>query len=146
MLTIHTTGENGLTLFLDADDLAQMGNVELNENTARKLVKTTLKEMGINTGAVEISAFFGKGGAMVVALLGDKNQKQWCFYKLTDSDALLDVWKLSEGIEKRCFKLNDAHYIAFPENEEPSGMSEFGKRLYRPQAFLSYLEEHDEQQ
>lgn len=143
-MTIHTTGENGLTLFLDAEDLAQLGNVEFNENTARKLVKTTLKEMGISTGAVEISAFFGKGGAMVVALLGEKSRQQWCFYKLTDSDALLDVWKLSEGIERRYFKLDDAHYIAFPEDEEPSEMSEFGKRIYRPQAFLSYLEEHAE--
>ena len=144
-MTIHTTGENGLTLFLDADDLAQLGNIELNENTARKLVKTTLKEMGISTGAVEISAFFGKGGAMVVALLGDKNRRQWCFYKLNDSDALLDVWRLSEGYERRYFRLKDAHYIAFPENGEPAAMSEFGKRLYRPQGFLSYLEEHAEQ-
>lgn len=143
-MTIHTTGENGLTLFLDAEDLAQLGNVEFNENTARKLVKTTLKEMGISTGAVEISAFFGKGGAMVVALLGEKSRQQWCFYKLTDSDALLDVWKLSEGIERRYFKLDNAHYIAFPEDEEPTEMSEFGKRIYRPQAFLSYLEEHAE--
>jgi hypothetical protein len=143
-MTIHNTGENGLTLFLDADDLAQLGNIDLNENTARKLVKTTLKEMGINTGAVEISAFFGKGGAMVVALLGDKNRQPWCFYKISDSDTLLDVWKLSEKHQRKYFKLDNAHYIAFPENDEPCGISEYGKRLYRPQAFLSYLEEHAE--
>lgn len=143
-MTIHTAGENGLALFLDAADMALFGNAELNENAAKQLVKTTLREMGLELGPIEISAFYGKGGAMLVALLESERPKSWSFYKLPDHDALLDVWKLSKDCERRYFRVKNEHYIAFPENMEPPNVSEFGKRLYRPQLFMTYLEEHDD--
>jgi hypothetical protein len=145
-MTIHTAGENGLALFLDADDLALLGNTELNEKTAKKLVNSTLHDMGLEIRPVEISAFFGKQGAMLVALLGCGMPKQWAFYKLPDQNAFLDVWKISGDYERRHFKIKDEYYIAFPELAEPPSMNEFGKRVYRPQLFMKYLEEHNEEQ
>ena len=143
-MKIHTAGENGLALFLDAEDMALLGNVGLNEKTAKKLVNSTLYNMGLDVGPIEISAFFGKRGAMLVALLGRELPKHWAFYKLSDQNALIDVWKLSGGFERRHFRVKDEHYIAFPEIAEPPGINEFGKRVYRPQLFMKYLEEHNE--
>ena len=145
-MTIHTAGENGLALFLDADDLALLGNTELNEKTAKKLVNSTLHDMGLEIGPIEISAFFGKQGAMLVALLGSGMPRQWAFYKISCQNAFLDAWQMSQGCERRHFKIKDEYYIAFPEFSEPPQMNEFGKRVYRPQLFMKYLEEHNEEQ
>ncbi|MCL2085097.1 MAG: hypothetical protein FWH06_07565 [Oscillospiraceae bacterium] len=149
-MTVHTVGSNGLTLFLDAEELSRVGRGLIDEPTALTLVRGALRDMGMSADPLEISAFVGKGGAMVVALLEDSEPGQWAFFRLPDADALLELMSLSARRRAACgqhrvFDLGGVYYIAVREQagrKLPPAVSEFGSRVYKPQSFLTFLEEH----
>lgn len=147
-MTVHTIGDSGLTLFLDPQDFVTLGleQSQLDELRARTLIKDTMEHMGLSNGLLEISAFVGKGGAMVVALLENNAPQSWLFYQVSNTDALLDIWQLTAAAPCRIFRLNNVYYIAVCEEtaaqETLAKLPEFGVKLYRPQSFLVYLEEH----
>ena len=145
-MTVHTTGSNGLTLFLDSEELSRMGREHLDEPTALTLVRDALRNMGMSADPLEISAFVGNGGAMVVALLDGGEPCVWAFYRLAGTDALLELLALNKGADPpyKIFALDGAFYIAIREQAKfPPAVSEFGSRVYKPQSFLTFLEEHN---
>ncbi|GHV32476.1 hypothetical protein FACS18949_03500 [Clostridia bacterium] len=146
-MTIHTTGSNGITLFLDRDDLRRVGS-NLDSASARGLVRDTMRNMGLLAEPREISAFMGRDSAMVIALWDDDAPLDWIFFQTKDSDALLEMRGLAEehGAALRLYRVGGVYYAALCEQTAPDGLAgmltEYGSRVFRPASYLTFLEEH----
>ncbi|MDR3206807.1 MAG: adaptor protein MecA [Oscillospiraceae bacterium] len=152
-MTVHRTGRYSVAVFVKPDELAREGQEPdaVDNEWTRRLAAGALDSRGLRAGGrMEIEAFTGRGGLIVFAALYPESQWESLFYAL---DGIEEAIAMAVRLEPLAPLSSSLYYIdgayvlslsAPPEALIRLGYlaGEFGRRLYRPAAYVRFLREH----
>lgn len=144
-MIVHRSGVNGLTLYIDAEEMACCGFDELGEDAARALAEVAISDLGLTASLNEIEAFAGAGGALIFASL--RARPRAVMFEFSCLDYLLDAAKSALYLEPggSSLYLLDGKYILVGFNASDAfalHMSEYARRMPDLDGYELFLREH----
>ncbi len=144
-MIVHCSGNNGLALYIDAEEMAARGLNEMGEDAARAFAEDALNNLGLAASLSEIEAFSGAGGTMIFASL--RSRRHSAAFEFPSLDALLDSAASASFLDSRSSSLHllDGKYIItlFDATDALAlHMSEYARRLPDTESREIFLREH----